>query len=91
MLRKVKIECENWYWNRKLQLRLFELGVAWPMGTDRCQTVWNSRRRGKYLFLQQNHQNGSFWLGWGSEHDFQDCPFEAVTAKGFLNELTEKQ
>lgn len=85
MLREVKIECENWHANRTLQLKLFELGVKWP--STKPTSVWNSRRRGKYLFLYQNQSNGSWWLGWGGDMEWERCDFPKTTAKTFLAEL----
>ena len=83
-MKECKIKCENWYWNRKLQLKLFELGAKWPILGTR---LWNVRRRGKYLFLYANPSNGSWWLGWGTEGDYEYSPLPETTARTMLEEL----
>jgi hypothetical protein len=86
MLQKCKIRTENWYWNRQLQLRLFQLGVFWP-GVGK--KLWNCRNgRGDYLFLEPVHDGSGWFLSWGREFDFNraiDLP--ETTAKLLLKDL----
>jgi hypothetical protein len=78
-LRELKIECENWWWNRRLQFALNEkYGVNWGM---KVPLGWNCRKRGKYLFLVQNPENKTWWFSWGTSSDFQYSPLPATTAK----------
>jgi hypothetical protein len=85
MLRECKIRTENWYWNRQLQLRLFQLGVFWP-GVG--QQLWNVRNgRGDFLFLQQDYKGDRFYLSWGREREFDGSTLPETTAKMLLNDL----
>lgn len=84
-LRQLKIHCENWWWNRKLQIHLQDVfGVNWGYGK---KAPFNSRRRGDYLFVIQNPENKTWWFMWGTKGDFDDSPLEATTAKTLLHQL----
>jgi hypothetical protein len=84
MLQECKIETGNWYWNRQVQLRLFELGVKWPLiGTK----TFNVRKRGDYLFLTRNPMSDTWWLSWGRKFDWERCDKPATTAKLLLESL----
>lgn len=83
-LKEVKIRCNNWWWNRELQLLLFKYGVNWP-GVG--QAVWNCRRRGRYLFLTQNPTNGTWWLSWGGDTDWESSKLPETTAKLMYREF----
>lgn len=86
MIRPCKIVCENWYWNRKLQVALNEqFGVVW--GVHKEFKPFNTRHRGKYLFLQQNTSSGVWWFSWGTEYDFANCDLPQYFAKELLEEL----
>lgn len=85
-LRECKIKCENWWWNRALQMTLSEIfGVSWGAGAP---MPFNTRRRGEYLFLQQNKANGRWFFSWGTDWDFERCELPATTAKTMMQELS---
>jgi hypothetical protein len=89
-LKPCKIACENWWWNRKLQLFLHEkYNVNWSMcsKTDNFKT-FNTRRRGDFLFVLQNPNNLTWWFNWGTEWDFANCDLPEYTAKELLEELS---
>lgn len=79
MLRPLKIRCDNWWWNLKLQKFLHEkFGVSWPH--DKEFKPFNVRRRGKYLFLRHNPTTDTWWFSWGTDFDFNRCPFPEIMA-----------
>jgi hypothetical protein len=89
-LKPCKIACENWWWNRKLQLFLNEqYGVRWSTwkGSSEFKT-FNTRRRGDYLFILQNPNNLTWWFNWGFESDFARADLPEFTAKQLLEELS---
>lgn len=84
-LRECKIRCENWWWNRKLQVHLLnERGVVWGMGST---APFNVRSRGEYLMLQYGAKTGVWYFSWGTAGDFERCPLPETTAKTLLAEL----
>ena len=85
-LRECKIRCENWWWNRKLQLHLLnERGVVWGTGKNQ---PFNMRRRGQYLMLQYSEITKIWYFSWGTEGDFNRCPLPETSAKLLLKELS---
>lgn len=74
----VKIRCENWFWNRKLQILLSEaIGCQWGTG---IALPWNTQR--KYLVVQKG-LNG-WYFSWATENDFARCPLPEWTAKELI-------
>lgn len=85
-LRPLKIKCENWWQNRRLQLLLIEkYGVNWPAPV---KVPFNCRRRGVYLFLTQNPINKTWWFGWGTKGDFDYSPLDPINASTLYAELS---
>lgn len=91
MLTPCKIRCENWYWNRQLQVLLNEkFGVKWSSRDVEFKT-FNTRRRGEYLFLIQNPFNKTWWFNWGTSRDFEKAELEETTAKTLYNKIKAAQ
>lgn len=84
-LRQCKIVCENWWWNRTLQLYLTKTyGVTWGY----TAAPFNTRRRGTYLFVGKG-VTGAWYFSWMTAGDFDRCPDPETTAKTLFKELTE--
>jgi hypothetical protein len=86
-LKPCKVACENWWWNRKLQLFLNErYGVKWGIPGE--FKPFNTRRRGEFLFIVQNPNNLTWWFNWGTERDFANADLPEFTAKQLIEELS---
>lgn len=86
-LKQYKVACENWYWNRKLQVFLNEhYGVRWNRNGE--FKTFNTRHRGEFLFVVQNPDNLTWWFNWGTEWDFANADLPDITAKELLQELS---
>lgn len=77
-----KIETENWYWNRQLQLRLLEININWGFKTNR---VFNSRTR-KYLAVVPKY-DGGYIIQWMTKNDFENADLRKTTSKKLLEDL----
>lgn len=79
-----KVETENWYWNRKLQVVLADRNITWGVYAD-GNVGWNSRKR-KYLAIVPKH-TGGFILQWMTKSDFDKAELQSFGAKDLARSL----
>lgn len=70
-----KVDAENWYWNRQLQIRLAERGIRWAY---KMPVGWNSRRR-KYLIIAEGKSEN--YLAWATKLQFESYDMPEYTAR----------
>lgn len=76
-LEEIKINCENWYWSRQVQLRLHDkVEATWG---QRIAMPWNLRR--KWLILGKNSETNKYYFMWSDEDSFNACPAREASAK----------
>lgn len=75
----VKVRCENWYWNRQLQLLLARvIGCSWGAHISVPFNV------GRPLLVIQLGLRG-WYFSWATESDFEQCPLPEWSAKALFN------